>query len=255
MNRPAASGPSAYRRSLFEKYFAALFAAVVLPLLANGASEAWFGYRDQAALINQMLEVEARLAADRIQSFLDGIKEQLGWMVQLSWSAGAEESHNIDAFRLLRQVPAITDIFLVDDHGIERLHVSRITPDVTASKIDRSSEAAVKGARSAHIWYGPVTLHRGSEPFMTIAAAGTRANSGVVVAEINLKLIWDVIAAIKIGRTGEAFVVDRPGHLVAHPDMDLVLRANDEREVSVLAAMLATARAAGGNVVRTTDSE
>lgn len=227
----------------------------MLSLLANGASEAWFGYRDQAALINQMLEVEARLAADRIQSFLDGIKEQLGWMVQLSWSEGAEESHNIDAFRLLRQVPAITEIFLVDDHGIERLHVSRITPDVTASKIDRSSEAAVKGARSGHIWYGPVTLHRGSEPFMTIAAAGTRANSGVVVAEINLKLIWDVIAAIKIGRTGEAFVVDRPGHLVAHPDLDLVLRGNDKREVSTLTAMLASARAGGGKVVRTTDSE
>ena len=76
----------------------------MLSLIANGASEAWFGYRDQAALINQMLEVEARLAAERIQSFLDGIKDQLGWMVQLPWSEDAEESHHIDAFRLLRQV-------------------------------------------------------------------------------------------------------------------------------------------------------
>jgi class 3 adenylate cyclase len=255
MNQQAGSGPSGHRWSLFEKYFAALFAAVVLSLLANGITEAWFGYRDQAMLLEQMLAVEARLAADRIQSFLDGIKGQLGWMVQLPWSDDAEESHQIDAFRLLRQVPAITEIILVDGRGIERLHVSRITPDVAASKIDRSSDAAVQGARSAPIWYGPVTLHRGSEPFMTIAAAGTRANSGVVVAEINLKLIWDVIAAIKIGRTGEAFVVDRPGHLVAHPDIDLVLRANDEHEVSVLAAMLAATRAGGGKAVRTTDSE
>jgi class 3 adenylate cyclase len=255
MNRPAASGPSAYRWSLFEKYFAALFAAVVLPLLANGASEAWFGYRDQAALLDQKLAVEARLAADRIQSFLDGVKDQLGWVVQLPWSDDAQESHRVDAFRLLRQVPAITEIILLDDRGIERLHVSRIAPDVAASNIDRSSEAAVQGARSDRIGYGPVTLRRGSEPFMTIAAAGTRASSGVVVAEINLKLIWDVIAAIKIGRTGEAFVVDRPGHLVAHPDMNLVLRGNDERQVGILAAMLASARAAGGEAVRTTDSE
>ena len=243
------------RSSLFQKYFAALFAAVVLSLLANGASEAWFGYRDQAALLDRMLAIEARSAASRIQSFLDGIKDQLGWMVQLPWDDDADESHRIDAFRLLRQVPAITDLTLVDGRGIERLHVSRIAPDAAVRNIDRSSEPAVQGARSARIWYGPVTLRRASEPFITIAAAGTRANSGVVVAEINLTLIWEVIAAIKIGRTGEAFVVDRPGHLVAHPDMNLVLRGNDEREVSALTAMLASVRAGGGKTIRTIDSE
>ena len=202
-----------------------------------------------------MLAIEARSAASRIQSFLDGIKDQLGWMVEMPWADDADESHRIDAFRLLRQVPAINELILVDGRGIERLHVSRIAPDVVASNIDRSSEPAVQGARSARIWYGPVTLHRASEPFITIAAAGTRASSGVVVAEINLKLIWDVITAIKIGRTGEAFVVDRPGHLVAHPDMNLVLRGDDEREVSALATMLASTRAGGGKTVRTVDSQ
>ncbi|MBV9567752.1 MAG: HAMP domain-containing protein [Hyphomicrobiales bacterium] len=243
------------RSSLFQKYFIALFTAVVLSLLANGASEAWFGYRDQAALLDRMLAIEARSAASRIQSFLDDIKDQLGWMVQLPWEDDADESHRIDALRLLRQVPAITELILVDGRGIERLHVSRIAPDVAASNIDRSSEPAVQGARSARIWYGPVTLHRASEPFITIAAAGTRTSSGVVIAEINLKLIWDVIAAIKIGRTGEAFVVDRPGHLVAHPDLNLVLRGNDEREVRALTAMLASTRAGGGKTIQTIDPE
>ncbi|MBV9705373.1 MAG: HAMP domain-containing protein, partial [Methylobacteriaceae bacterium] len=249
----AASGSSARRWSLFQKYFAALFTAVVLSLIANGASEAWFGYYDETALLQEMLIVQARSAADRIQSFLDGIKGQLGWMVQLPWSDDAEESHQIDAYRLLRQLPAITEIILVDGHGVERLHVSRVMPDVRSSKIDRSSEPAVQGARSARIWYGPVTLHRGSEPFMTIAAAGTRAESGVVIAEINLKLIWEVVAAIKIGSTGEAFVVDRLGHLVAHPDMNVVLRGNNEHDIGELAAMLASVSVAGGKVVRTTD--
>ena len=41
---------------------------------------------------------------------------------------------------------------------------------------------------------------------------------------INLKLIWDVISAIKVGKTGFAFVLDRPGRLIAHPDISLVLR-------------------------------
>jgi adenylate cyclase len=38
---PASSARA--RRPLFRKYFLVLFAAVVVPLIASGASEAWFG--------------------------------------------------------------------------------------------------------------------------------------------------------------------------------------------------------------------
>ena len=62
---------------------------------------------------------------------------------------------------------------------------------------------------------------------MTIAVAGNRSAVGVAVAEVNLKLIWEVISAIQVGRTGDAFVLDRPGRLVAHPDISLVLRADE----------------------------
>jgi adenylate cyclase len=70
------------RRPLFQKYFLVLFAAVV-PLLANGASEAWFGYRDQKAVLSQRLRAEAGSAAGKIQGFLDHITDQLQWTVQL----------------------------------------------------------------------------------------------------------------------------------------------------------------------------
>ena len=58
-SRSDPTGTPRPRRPLFYKYFAALFIAVVLPLLANGASEAWFGYRDQRAMLNQRLRTEA----------------------------------------------------------------------------------------------------------------------------------------------------------------------------------------------------
>ncbi len=43
---------------------------------------------------------------------------------------------------------------------------------------------------------------------MTLAVARAGRNAGVTVAEINLKLIWDVITGLKIGRDGYAYVVD-----------------------------------------------
>ena len=36
-----------------------------------------------------------------------------------------------------------------------------------------------------------------------------------------------MISGIKVGRTGDAFVLDGPGRLVAHPDINLVLRADE----------------------------
>jgi class 3 adenylate cyclase len=248
-------GAARPRRPLFYKYFAALFIAVVLPLLANGASEAWFGYRDQRALLNQRLRTEAVSAAGKIQDFLDNITDQLQWTVQLPWRDGMEERHRFDVLRLMRQVPAVVEVMLIDGDGAERLHLSRVDPDIVDSRIDRIGDPAIVGARSTRLWYGPVTLHEGSEPRMAIAVAGTRAANGVTVAVINLKLIWDVVMAIHVGQSGEAFVLDRSGRLVAHPDISLVLRGDDDPAASRLKELQRTTIAGGGETDNASDAE
>jgi adenylate cyclase len=215
------------RTSLFSKYFLALFAAVVLPLLIAGASQAWFGYRDRRAALNDLLDAEARGAVAKIQDFLEGIRDQLGWTVQLPWSEDVDERRKLDALLLLRQVPAVLSLGLVDAAGKERLFVSRIGLNRIEGGDAHSAHPAVTGAREDRAWFGPVTFQGGSEPFMTVAVAGNRPAAGVAIAEVNLKFIWDVISAIRVGRTGEAFVLDRQGRLIAHPDISLVLRADD----------------------------
>jgi adenylate cyclase len=247
----AALAPARPRRPLFQKYFIALFIAVVVPLLVNGASEAWFGYRDHRVLLDQRLRREAAAAAAKIQDFLDGIRDQMQWAVQLPWTEGSVERHRLDALRVLRQVPAIVDLALIDGDGKERLKISRIGRDVIGSDLDRSADPAFAGTRTARVWYGPVTLNRGSEPYMAMAVAGNRKTLGIAVAQINLKLIWDVISAIRVGETGGAFVADLDGRLVAHPNISLVLQGADERNAARLRALREAARSVGGAVTTT----
>ncbi|SEG79891.1 adenylate/guanylate cyclase domain-containing protein [Bosea lathyri] len=244
--------PVAQRTSLFTKYFLALFAAVVVPLLIAGGSEAWFGYHDQRARLNDLLGAEARSAASKIQDFMEGIRDQLGWTVQLPWSDAADERRRLDALRLMRQVPAVVSLSLIDAAGRERLFVSRIGLNRVEGGDDQSANPAVIGARRNRVWFGPVTFYRGSEPYMTIAVAGNRSAVGVTVAEINLKFIWDVVSAIHVGKTGEAFVLDQPGRLVAHPDISLVLRA-DEAATWPLKALRAAILARPGQAVAGVD--
>ena len=255
MNMPEARATARPRRPLFYKYFVALFVAVVVPLLANGASEAWFGYRDQRAFLTQQLHAEARSAAGKIEGFLDDVTDQLQWTVQLPWREGMDERHRFDVLRLMRQVPAVLEVVLVDGDGVERLHVSRVDPDVVNSGIDHSNDPAVVGARSDRTWYGPVTLYENSEPHMTLAVAGAREANGITIAVINLKLIWDVISAIHIGQSGDAFVLDRAGRLVAHPDISLVLRGDDDPAAARLKQLRQAAISGGGETAEGSNAD
>src|SRR5262249_20054375 len=145
----------------------------------------------------------------------------------LPWSAGTLDQRRFDGIRLLRQVPAITELAQLDASGREQLRVSRLAMDVIGSNADYSQDPKFTQAVANKVYYGPVYFRRESEPYMTLALAGTRRDVGVSVAEVNLKLIWDVVSQIKVGQRGKAYVVDGQGRLIAHPDISLVLSKRD----------------------------
>src|SRR6185437_2223398 len=185
---------------------------------------------------------QAEAAAAKISQFIKEIESQLGWTTQLPWSASSLESRRFDALRLLRQVPAITELAQVDSTGHERLRVSRLAMDVIDSGLDFSKDPKFTEAVAHKVYYGPVYFRRESEPYMTLALAGTRKDAGVSIAEVNLKLIWDVVSQIKVGEHGHAYVVGAQDRLIAHPDISLVLRDTDMSKLP----QVRMARANGG---------
>jgi class 3 adenylate cyclase len=213
---------------LFRKYFLILFVAVSAPVAISGLVEARFSYWDQRARLDQLLGVQAASAASEIHDFIFGIADQLGWLIQTPWTSQPDEGRKTDALRLFRQAPAVVSLTLLDNNFKERLHVARIGLNRIDSQIDRSDDPLVRTAQSNRIAFSAISLNRGSEPYMTIAVVGNRRAVGGIIAEVNLKLIWNVIAAIKVGKAGHAFVLDRAGWLIAHPDISLVLRGAEE---------------------------
>src|SRR5689334_3421638 len=223
-NKPSAAG---IRTRLFTKYVALFVAVVAIALLSNGIFEVFFYYREHKIALIRIQHEQAEAAAAKISQFIKEIESQLGWTTQLPWSAGSIEQRRFDALRLLRQVPAITELAQVDSTGKERLRVSRLAMDVVDSGLDLSKDPKFTEAVARKVYYGPVYFRRESEPYMTLSLAGTRKDAGVSIAEVNLKLIWDVVSQIKVGEHGHAYVVGSQGRLIAHPDISLVLRNTD----------------------------
>ena len=240
-NEPAAPEKTRARGRLFRKYVGLFLAVVCVALLTNGLSEIWFSYQEHKAALIRIQREQAEAAAAKISQFIKEIESQVGWTTQLPWSAGTIDQRRFDGLRLLRQVPAITELSQLDSSGKEQLRVSRLAMDVVASQADLSKEPKFAEAVAHKVYYGPVYFRRESEPYMTLALTGTRRDAGVSVAEVNLKLIWDVISQIKVGNHGQAFLVDAQGRLIAHPDISLVLRNTDMSRL----AQVQAARSAG----------
>src|SRR5690242_2673805 len=236
--------PSPLRGRLFRKYVALFLAVVCVALVTNGLSEIWFSYEEHKASLIRIQREQAEAAAAKISQFIKEIESQVGWTTQLPWSAGTIDQRRFDGLRLLRQVPAITELSQLDSTGREQLRVSRLAMDVVASQADFSKEPKFTEAVAHKVYYGPVYFRRESEPYMTLALAGTRRDAGVSVAEVNLKLIWDVVSQIKVGQRGHAYVVDAQGRLIAHPDISLVLRNTDLSRLAQVRAARASASGA-----------
>src|SRR4051794_14075613 len=223
----AGSSGTKIRNRLFTKYVALFVAVVAVALLSNGIFEVFFYYREHKAALIRIQHEQAEAAAAKIRQFIKEIESQLGWTTQLPWSAKSIEDRRFDALRLLKQVPAITELAQVDSTGTERLRVSRLSMDSVSGTVDLSKDPKFTEAVANKVYYGPVYFRRESEPYMTLSLAGTRKEAGVSIAEVNLKLIRDVVSQIKVGDRGQAYVVDAEGRLIAHPDISLVLRNTD----------------------------
>ena len=224
---PSGVGASIVRSRLFFKYTLLFVTVVVLALVANGGFEVLFSYQEHKSSLISIQQQQAVAAADKIEEFITQIESQVGWTTQLPWTDGTLDQRRFDALRLLRQVPAITELAQIDAASHEQLKVSRLTMDVVGSGIDYSHKPEFTQAVAHEVYYGPVYFNRESEPYMTLSLVGTRRDTGVSIAQVNLKLIWDVVSKIKVGAHGRAYVVDSTGRLIAHPDINLVLRNTD----------------------------
>jgi len=143
----------------------ALFVGVVsIALLANGLFEIWFSYQEHKSSLIRIQKEQAEAAAAKIGQFSRRIESQVGWTTQLPWSVGTIEQRRFDALRLLRQVPAVTELAFLDAAGLEQLRVSRLAMDVIGSHLDMSAEPKFSEAVAHKVYYGPVYFRANPSP-------------------------------------------------------------------------------------------
>jgi signal transduction histidine kinase len=220
------------RGGLLRKYALVLGIAITSALVISGLFDLSFALREQTSAVSRLQSEQIRTSSAEIQRFISEARQQVEWAIPPAGLSATEATglRLVSYQRLQRQFRAAMEVRYLDPDGREQLRVSQLSPNVVGSGEDYSNRPEFLAARSGGFYYSPVYFLQGSEPYMKVAAAEPPPRGGVTVADINLKLIWDVVGHIAVGKRGYVFVVDDAGQLVAHPDLSMVLRKTDLEE-------------------------
>ena len=237
---------TAPRGRLLRKYVIVFVGLVGGVLMASSLVELYFAYQETKGAIVREERATAVAAAAKIEEFARDIERrvrettraasddpaaaQLG-SGKLAFRGGLGAAltaqRELDFLRLLRDVPAISELGHLDVSGKEQLRVSRLALDATGSQEDFSQAPKFVETRSGKTYWSPVYLRNGVAPFLTLAVPVGQYAVEVTTAEISLKPVQLAIAEIDVGRGGYAYVVDSRGRLFAHPDVGLVRQNRD----------------------------
>ncbi|HEV7663436.1 MAG TPA: SpoIIE family protein phosphatase [Chloroflexota bacterium] len=240
-----------HRSGSLQHKYAYIFGALVGgAVLTTSLAELYGTYDDNQAAVTRLEQAEAQSAATRIEQFLSVTRRDLANAVPVFWAIGGGTlDQRMNQYQaLLRQSPAFTEILYINASGREQLRASRLGLNLIGSEIEHAQDPLFITARAQMVAYSPVNFRDGSEPYLTIAQAEAGPNGGVLMAEVNLKFIWDVVSRIRVGQTGRAYVVDADGTLIAHPDISLVLRKTDFSNLPQIRAALHSPTVSSGAI-------
>jgi len=180
-------------------------------LMLNNAVGSWHAWRQTEALMASAQREKAETAVRGLVSFKGELERQLGWVAyRFVGERHPAEQRRYDYVRLLQQEPALMQVAELDGQGREQQVVNRYSVDVIGSNTDRSADEPFVGVRKDGHYVGPVHADNHGDPAMTVGLGPRGAAKGVLVAEISLKPMSDVLAAVR-PEGGLAYMVDGEG--------------------------------------------
>lgn len=184
----------------------------------------------------------AQTAASSVSGFIQERVSILETVTKLGdlVNGGTEYQERILAM-LIGSDPAVRNVVVYDNGLKEIAHATRQSEQQYQAFLTRARLAWAffqdDGPRIGYVNVDSVT----NEPLVTISVPVEDVFGfiyGRLVAEVNLKFMWETVGRLKIGETGQAYVVDKRGKLLAHRDIARVLRRDSVEDVPEVAKFL-----------------
>lgn len=182
--------------------------------------------------INSQQQLAAQEAANTVASFVQQKFSVLETTVKLGDPTDASlEEQKRTLQDLLGLDRAFRQSILFDSQGQELAKMSRISQAAAEQLLARIDTDLFAQTRQGNRYISSVYIDEAtSEPLVIMAVPAVDILGdfqGTLLAEVNLKFMWDLVDRLKVGETGLAYVVDRQGNLLALGDISRVLRGEN----------------------------
>jgi adenylate cyclase len=229
---------------LIRRTFAIALLLTSTGLVASGAGELYLRYRESVNSFWILQSEMAQSVAFKIEQFMQEIERTMNaaTLSEDILSAGLTNAYQFQLYKLLKVAPAITSVSALDAAGREQLKVSRVQMIGPGDLKDRADDEAFRIAKEGKSYFGPVYFVQESEPYARLAIPIKRIAGevvGVLIAEVNLKYVWNVVSKIRAGQSGYAYVISKQADLIAHPDISLVLKRRNLGDLEQVRAAIA----------------
>ena len=193
--------PSFARRTLFWKYAAYFSGLVSALLILSGGVGGYFAYR---GIHRRTGSAPAREGAGRGQPDCElrrptGRRPAIDRQQVQYQRTDRRGGSRVELVALLRHQPSITELHWVAADGREKFALSRIVPDARDSGRDWSDDPRFAGTRESHA-IRRTGVFPSRDRTLPVARGGRSPGGPALVAEINLKFVWDVISQIRAAR-------------------------------------------------------
>ena len=224
-------------RSLSRILAIAFFTLSAVFLLLNGTIAVvsnLLTYQDTIS-VRQLL-----VAQDAGKTVANFIQEKIGELrIGVEFANPASEtfeSYDVTLAVLLGHEPAFRHLALLDTNGEFVAQVSRLSSSGLQQFQDQIRPELQEAVDNDQAYISPVYIDdRTSEPLVLLAveAHDTFGDPlGILVAELNLKFMWELVDQLEVGESGYAYVVDSQGTLIAFEDTSRVLRGENVAHIS-----------------------
>lgn len=204
--------------SLRWRLLAILGGMFLITLLVIGTSVFYFIFQNEQRFWQER-QVEAALqASETVTEFVQRVEDTLHMVGSLEKSELLANPRLLD--RLLQQNPAFLELIRLDPAGQIFAWAYQDEP-LLANLFTIPQSRWFVQSKAGNLYLGEVQISAASEPYVVMSFPA--ADGGVVAGRLRINRLWEVVEQLRFGQTGQAYVINQLGQIVAHPNPAVVL--------------------------------
>jgi signal transduction histidine kinase len=210
-----------------------LIVLVLVSFVAIGVTN--FVYQAEQSVWQSYQDEAAHNAALSINTFINQVQEYMKLVGAIDRTYLQVNPREME--ELLQHNPALLEVVRLDRQGKVFAGAYQDNRPVLRNTFTVQQSGWFNQALAGQPYVGNLEISADGEPYIILAIPDE--DDGVVAVRLRMTLLWDVVEASRFGKTGQAYIVDREGNLVAHSNHNLMLERTTLTDRPEMKAMLA----------------